>query len=260
MAGRFEGRVALVTGAAGQSEGRRGIGKAVATELALGGAALALNDLDADRLEASADELRSLGANVTTHVGSVTDDGFVDEMVSRAVAAHGRVDLLHNHVGGGPRGVPWVDLVDTPLEHFRAIVELNFISQVTVLKAVLPGMIERRYGKIVCTSSFSAVLGQEAGSAYASAKVALHGLVASVSKEVARHGININAVVIGNPPTPGRTQERQEYLNRLSHPGRIGRFEEFGRAIAFLLSDDASYITGAAIPVEGGILVPRLLE
>jgi NAD(P)-dependent dehydrogenase (short-subunit alcohol dehydrogenase family) len=257
---RFLGRVALVTGAAGQSEGRQGMGKAVAVELALGGAALALNDLDPDRLEASAEDLRRLGAHVTTHAGSVTDDRFVEEMAEAAIREHGRIDILHNHVGGGPAGVPWVDLVRTPVDDFRAFLELNLVSQAAVMKAVLPDMIERRYGRIVCTSSFSAVLGQEGGSGYAAAKAGLHGLVASVAKEVGRYGVTVNAVVIGNPPAPGRTAKRQEFLNRLSHLERGGRFDEFGRAIAFLLSDDASYISGAAIPVDGGILVPRLLE
>jgi NAD(P)-dependent dehydrogenase (short-subunit alcohol dehydrogenase family) len=129
-----------------------------------------------------------------------------------------------------------------------------------VLHALLPGMLTRGYGKIVCVSSISAVLGQETGSAYAAGKMALHGLVSSVSKEVARRGVNINAVILGNPPHPTRTAGRQEYLNKLSHIDRVGRLEEFGKAIAFLLSDDASYIMGAAVPVEGGLLVPRLNE
>jgi NAD(P)-dependent dehydrogenase (short-subunit alcohol dehydrogenase family) len=129
-----------------------------------------------------------------------------------------------------------------------------------VLHALLPGMIARGYGKVVCVSSISAVLGQEAGSAYASGKMALHALVSSVAKEVARHGVNINAVILGNPPHPSRTVARQDYLDKLSHFGRVGRLEEFGRAIAFLLSDDASYMSGAAIPIEGGLLTPRLNE
>ena len=90
--------------------------------------------------------------------------------------------------------------------------------------------------------------------------MALHGLVSSVAKEVARKGVNINAVILGNPPHPSRTERRQDYLNKLSHMNRVGRLEEFGKAIAFLLSDDASYISGAAIPIEGGLLTPRLNE
>jgi len=251
---KFAGKVALVTA------GGRGIGKAVATELALGGAALAINDVDGDRLAAAAEELRGAGAKVTTHVGSVTDEAFVTRMAEQAIAAHGKVDLLLNNAGGGPPATPWREFTETSIADFRAFLDLNFLSQVMVLKSLLPGMLERGYGKVVCVSSFSAVLGQEAGAPYASGKAALHGLVSSVSKEVARRGVTINAVVLGNPPHPSRTEARQAYLDKLSHFGRVGRLDEFGKAIAFLLSDDSSYISGAAIPIDGGIMVPRLNE
>jgi NAD(P)-dependent dehydrogenase (short-subunit alcohol dehydrogenase family) len=251
---RFSGKVALVTGAG------RGIGFATAAELARDGADLIVNDMDAERLEAAAAELRRHGVKVTTHAGSVTDEAVVGEMAARAVAEHGKVDLLLNNVGGGPPMTPWAEFAASDLRHFRAIFEVNFFSQVLVLRALLPGMIERGYGKVVCVSSMSAVLGQESGSAYASGKMALHALVSSVSKEVARKGVNINAVVLGNPPHPSRTPDRQAYLDKLSHIGRVGDLAEFGRAIAFLLSDDASYISGAAIPIDGGMITPRLNE
>lgn len=250
----FRGKVALVTA------GGRGIGRAVAAELAQGGAGVALNDVDRDRLAATADELRRHGTKITTHVGSVTDESFVARMAAEATDAHGKVDLLLNNAGGGPPATQWREFAEMPIADFRAFLDLNFLSQVMVLKSVLPGMLERGYGKVVCVSSFSAVLGQEAGSAYAAGKAALHGLVSSVSKEVARRGVTINAVVLGNPPHPSRTAARQDYLNRLSHFDRVGRLDEFGKAIAFLLSDNSSYISGAAIPIDGGIMVPRLNE
>ncbi len=251
---RFDGKAALVTGAA------RGVGMATAEVLAKDGAALALNDMNGDGLAETAERLRGLGGKVTTHVGSVTDPGFIAKMAAEATAQHGKIDLLANNAGGGPPATPWAEFADSDMAHFRAIFEMNFFSQAMVLHALLPGMLERGYGKIVCVSSISAVLGQETGSAYASSKMALHGLVSSVSKEVARRGVNINAVILGNPPHPSRTPGRQEYLNKLSHIDRVGRLEEFGKAIAFLLSDDASYIMGAAVPVEGGLLTPRLNE
>lgn len=249
----FDAKVALITG------GGRGIGKAVAAELAARGAAVVVNDLDAERLRATCDELRELGGRVTPVPGNIMDAAFVDELVATAVREHGRVDLLLNNVGGSP-GIPFAEFLATPVDDFRKIVELNFMTQAAVLHAVLGGMIERGYGRVVCVSSISAVLGQEAGSAYAAGKAALHGFVPSVAKEVARFGVNINLVVLGNPPHPSRTPERQEYLNRLSHFDRVGRFEEFGKAIAFLLSDDASYISGATLAIDGGLLVPRLNE
>jgi NAD(P)-dependent dehydrogenase (short-subunit alcohol dehydrogenase family) len=250
---RFGGRTALVTG------GGRGIGKAVAVELAKGEAALVVNDLDRDRLETTCQELRGLGASVTAVPGDVGDPTFVADLAATAEREHGRVDLLLNNVGGSP-GLPFRPFLDTPLDDFRRIVDLNFTSQVMVLRAVLGGMVERGYGRVVCVSSISAVLGQEAGSAYAAGKAALHGLVPSIAKEVARFGVNVNLVVLGNPPHPSRTAARQEYLNRLSHVGRVGRLEEFGKAIAFLLSDEASYISGTALAIDGGLLVPRLNE
>jgi NAD(P)-dependent dehydrogenase (short-subunit alcohol dehydrogenase family) len=251
---RFAGKAALITGAA------RGVGMATAEVLARDGADLALNDMNADALAETAERLRAIGGRVTTHAGSVTDPEFIRQMIAEATQAHGKIDLLANNAGGGPPATPWAEFADSDMAHFRAIFELNFFSQAMVLHALLPGMLTRGYGKIVCVSSISAVLGQEAGSAYAAGKMALHGLVSSVSKEVARRGVNINAVILGNPPHPARTAGRQEYLNKLSHIDRVGRLEEFGKAIAFLLSDDASYMSGAAVPIEGGLLTPRLNE
>jgi NAD(P)-dependent dehydrogenase (short-subunit alcohol dehydrogenase family) len=251
---RFAGKAALVTGAA------RGIGMATAEVLAKDGAGLALNDMNEAALAETAERLRGLGGKVTTHVGSVTDPAFIALMVAEATTAHGKIDLLANNAGGGPPATPWAEFADSDMAHFRAIFELNFFSQAMVLHALLPGMLARGYGKIVCVSSISAILGQETGSAYASGKMALHALVSSVSKEVARRGVNINAVVLGNPPHPSRTQGRQDYLDKLSHFDRVGRLEEFGKAIAFLLSDDASYMSGGVVPIDGGLLTPRLNE
>ena len=248
----MKGRVALITGAG------RGIGLAVAKELASRGAALALNDVEAERLEAAAAEIP--GAVISTHPGDLRDPAFILSLVQAAEARHGRLDLLLNNAGGGVPGVPWGTFAECRLEDFQALFDFNFLSQARVLHAVLPGMLKRGYGKVVCVSSVSAVQGQEAGSAYAAGKAALHGLVASVAKEVAAKGVTVNGVVLGNPPHPSRTPARQVFLDKLTHFGRVGRFEEFARAIAFLLSDDSSYMSGTMMPVDGGWLVPRMVE
>ncbi|WP_411818218.1 SDR family NAD(P)-dependent oxidoreductase [Hyphococcus sp. DH-69] len=250
----FRDRIALVTGAG------QGIGKATARILASGGADLALNDINPKTLRETKAELEKIGAHVTSHEGSVTDENFVTDMIDDVTRKHGRIDLLLNNAGGGPANIPWQGFSECDFSHFREIFELNFFSQAMVLHKVLPGMIERGYGKVVCISSISAVLGQEYGCAYASGKLALHALVSSVSKEAARFGVNINAAILGNPPHHTRTDERQNYLDQLSHLNRVGDLEEFGSALAFLLSDDASYITGAAIPIDGGLTNPRMNE
>jgi NAD(P)-dependent dehydrogenase (short-subunit alcohol dehydrogenase family) len=251
---KFTGKVALITG------GGRGIGLAVADELARGGAAIALNDIDGVRLAAAAKSLSAHGTKVTAHCGSVADEAFITRMATEAEKAHGKIDLLLNNAGGGMPGVAWTEFSQTSIGDLRSFMEINFFSQAMVLHRVLPGMLARGYGKVVCVSSISAVIGQEAGSGYAAGKAALHGLVLSVAKEVARKGVNINTVILGNPPHPSRTPARQAYLDKLSHMDRVGGFEEFGKAIAFLLSDDASYMSGALVPIDGGLLAPRLNE
>ncbi|MBY0511034.1 MAG: SDR family oxidoreductase [Rhodospirillaceae bacterium] len=251
---KYKGKVALITA------GGRGIGQAVAEELAKGGAAIALNDVEEARLTEAASHLRRHGPKVTTHPGSVMDEAFVKKMVADAVAEHGKIDLLLNNAGGAPPGAAWGEFTKLSLDDIRGFMELNFFSQVMVLKAVLPGMLDRGYGKVVCVSSISAVLGQEGGSHYAAGKMALHALVSSVGKEVARKGVNINGVILGNPPHPSRTKERQNYLDKMSHMDRVGDFAEFGKALSFLLSDDASYMSGTMMTVDGGLVAPRLNE
>jgi NAD(P)-dependent dehydrogenase (short-subunit alcohol dehydrogenase family) len=254
MAMKYQGKVALITA------GGRGIGLAVAEELARGGAAIALNDVEEARLNDAAAHVRRHGTKVTVHPGSVMDEAFVAKMTDEAAREHDKIDLLLNNAGGGPPGAAWGEFVKLSMADIRAFMDLNFFSQVMVLKAVLPGMLARGYGKVVCVSSISAILGQEAGSHYAAGKMALHALVSSVAKEVARKGVNINGVILGNPPHPSRTPGRQDYLDKLSHVDRVGEFSEFGKALSFLLSDDASYMSGTMMTVDGGLLVPRLNE
>ena len=242
-------RVALVTGAGG------GIGRATSLRLAAGGASVAVNDVDEATARETVARVEAAGGRAILALGDVTDPAAVDAMVS----AIGPVDILINNVGGAPRGAMWAELARTSVEDFYRFIELNLGSAFICSHAVIGGMLERGWGRIVCVNSISAVFGQRAGVGYAAAKAGLTGLVASLAKEVAASGVNVNAVMIADAPHPSRTPEREAVLNQWNHFGRHGRPEEFAAAIAFLASDDASYLSGSTLTVDGGTLRFALL-
>jgi NAD(P)-dependent dehydrogenase (short-subunit alcohol dehydrogenase family) len=233
----FEGRVAIVTGSG------RGFGQTTAVLLATRGASVIINDVDEERAAQTASEVHAAGGHSSVMVGDVTDVRVVEGIVERALAEYGHVDILINNVGGGSG---FHEVRETSLEDWDQTLRLTLTSAFICSRAVLDHMINRGYGKIVCISSIAAAFGMRTGAAYAAAKAGLHGFIASLAKEVGRHGINVNAVMIGNAdnPTPWRTQERVDLLNSWNHFGRFGRPEEFANAILFLASDQASYVSG----------------
>jgi NAD(P)-dependent dehydrogenase (short-subunit alcohol dehydrogenase family) len=251
--GRFAGRVALVTGAGA------GIGRATALRLAADGAAVVVNDVQANLAADTVAAVTASGGRALPAPGDVTLGADVDAIVARAAEDVGPIDVLINNVGGAPAGVGWRELRETSVEDFYAFVALNLGSAFICSRAVVGGMIERGYGKIICVNSISAVFGQRAGVGYSSAKAGLSGFVASLAKEVAAAGVNVNAVLIGNAPHPSRTPEREAVLNQWNHFGRHGRPEEFAGTIAFLVSEDATYLSGSTVVVDGGTLRFALL-
>ena len=240
--------VALVTGSGG------GIGRATAHRLAADGAAVVVNDVSADAAAETVATITASGGHAIAIPGDITDPDTVEAIVARAAEELGPVDILVNNVGGAPAGVAWREFRATSIDEFDAFVRLNLGTAFLCTRAVINGMIERGWGKVVCVNSISAIYGQRAGVGYAAAKAGLSGFVHSVAKEVAPFGVNVNAVLFGNAPHPSRTPERQAVLDSWSHFGRVGSYEEFAAPIAFLVSDDASYLSGSTLVVDGGTL------
>ncbi len=256
------GAVALVTGAG------HGIGRATVERLARDGAAVAVNDVDAALAQRAAEELRAEGLTAVAAPGDVTDEATVAAMVESVAAALGPVTILVNNAGGappgamwaaaGPAGVDaasasqWASVLDTPVAQFEAFLRLNLVSAYICTRAVLPGMLAAGRGRIVCVSSIVADTGQRNGAGYAVGKAGLHTLVASLAKEVGPSGIGVNGIVVCNAPHPVRSDERQAVLDAATHLGRVGAYDEFAAAIAFLAGPDSSYLSGAMIPVDGG--------
>jgi NAD(P)-dependent dehydrogenase (short-subunit alcohol dehydrogenase family) len=243
---RFTDKVAIVTGAA------RGIGRATAVRLATEGATVVVNDVDDEAIAATVASMAHLPGRALPGRADVTEETDVAELVARTVAEHGRVDILVNNAGGAMPGSAWTTVRETSLEDWHRFLALNLTSAFLCSRAVLGSMIERGDGRIVCVSSISGTNGQRAGAGYAAAKAGLSGLVASLAKESALDGVRVNGVILGNAPHPTRTTERQAVLDQWVHVGRVGEYEEFAAAITFLCSDDASYLSGAMVPVDGG--------
>jgi NAD(P)-dependent dehydrogenase (short-subunit alcohol dehydrogenase family) len=243
---RFEGRVAIVTGAG------RGIGRATAHRLASEGATVVVNDVDGAAIEDAVSSMSALPGRAVDGRADITDENQAIQLVRRTIVDHGGVDILVNNAGGAMPGTAWAPVTDQTLADWRAFMALNLDAPFVFAREVLPSMRERGWGRIVCVSSISATNGQRNGAAYAAAKAGLHALVASIAKENATHGVRANGIIVGNAPHPTRTPERQALLDEWVHVARVGAYEEFAAAIAFLCSDDASYLSGAMVPVDGG--------
>ena len=241
-------RRAVVTG------GGRGIGRAVAAALSDAGHRVAVFGRNEAILK---DAVRS-GVAGDYRVVDVTDAA----ALVAALAEVGAVDMLVNNAGIA-ESEPFVK---TDAEHFRKIMAVNFDSVVTATRAVLPGMIERKFGRIVSVASIAGVKGVKYASAYAASKHAVVGLTRSIALEVARHGVTVNAVCPGFVDTDivaesvrrvvartGRTEEEAMAIFVKDNPqGRLITVEEVADAVLWLAGDGASGVNGQAIAVSGG--------
>lgn len=248
---RFMGKVALITGAAS------GIGLATARRLAREGAAVALLDRDAPRLKEAAGSISRDGARVGSWPVDVTDATAVDDAVESVARSLGAIDVLVTAAGILESGT--VEGQDLAL--WDRTIAINLRGQLLVARAVLPVMQQRGVGSIAMVSSISAVVGDRGVSAYAVSKAGVSSLAKQIAAENAVSGIRCNAVLPGWIDTPFNdavfvdAQERADEVARTVPMGREGTPEEVAGLIAYLCSDEAAYITGTEIRIDGGLLL-----
>ena len=249
---RLAGKSAVVTGAA------NGIGRATASVFAAEGARLVVTDIDGDGLEAIRDELRDQGAEIETVVGDVSQDADAHRMIDAAVERYGRLDILVANAGVIPLGA----ITESTAEDWDRVMSIDGRGMFLTCKYAIEAMLKTGGGAIVCLSSISGVAGQARQSTYGPAKFAASGLTKHLAVEWADKGIRVNAVAPGTirteavrrlPDQPGGAEYVSEIIKN-PPMGRLGEPEEVAKAIAFLASDDASFITGAILAVDGGYL------
>jgi len=247
MAGRLQDRVAIVTGGVG------GIGLATARRFADEGAKVVVVDLDDQRGAEVADELG--GTYVS---GDVTDPGQVDAMVARTIETYGTIDIAFNNAGISP---PDDDsILDTGLDAWRRVQEVNLTSVYLCCKAVLPHMRAQRRGSIINTASFVAVMGAATSQiSYTASKGGVLAMSRELGVQFAREGIRVNALCPGPVDTPLLRElfakDPERAARRLVHVpmGRFADPVEIANAVVFLASDESSFVTASTFLVDGGI-------
>ena len=241
----LQGRIAVVTG------GAQGIGYAVASRLAESGVSLALWDRDAAVL---AEAVKSLGAatKVIPVVVEQSDAASVAAAASETETALGRIDILVNNAGiSGPT----MPVVDYPLDDWRRIIDIDLNGVFYCCKAVVPGMIQRGYGRIVNVASIAGKEGNPNAAAYSAAKAGVIALTKSLGKELAGKDIAVNCVTPAAAKTKIFDQISQQHIDYMLSRIPRGRFlkvEEAAAMIAFLVSEDNSFTTGAVFDLSGG--------
>ena len=246
---RFDGKVALVTG------GTSGIGLAAARRLAAEGASVVLAGRRKDVGDEAARSIRDAGGDALFVATDATVEADVAGLVETTVRAFGRLDAAFDNAGGASAFGPVAGLTS---EAFSADVVLNLHSAFLALKHQVPAILASGGGSVLLNASNLGVVGMPGAAAYVAAKHGVVGLARSAALELAQQGVRVNALVTGGVDTPlfrgtmGATPEGAAQIAGLHPLGRVAQPGEIASFVAYLLSDEASFVTGAALAVDGG--------
>ena len=240
-------KIALVSGSS------RGLGWAIAQALAASGAHVLLNGRDSTSLGERHAELARRGLRSEVACFDVTDPAACAQAVSSAAERHGRVDIVVANAGINLRGA----ITEQPVEELRQVLETNLVGVWSLAKEAAKVMLPRRNGRIVVTGSMAANIARPTLSAYIASKGAVHALVRELAIELGPHGITVNAIAPGYFATELNTplvqnDEFNAWICKRTPAGRWGRVEEIGAAAVYLASDEAAYVNGHILAVDGG--------
>ena len=255
---RLEGKIGIVTAAAS------GMGRAGASRFAKEGAAVGVADIDQGRVEVVVQEITGAGGRALALVGDLRQDGFAREIVRRTANAFGGLDFVWNHVGHpGPAAIEGIDMGD-----YELAMDLNLRTVLVTTEAAIPEMRARGGGALLYTASTSGLVGSQFSPVYSMAKFGVVGFVRALAKRLAPDKIRVNAICPGPIDTPmlrvfvarpdqqqaPGEEDKEALIIRRSQQipmRRTGKPEEIANAALFLLSDEASFVSGAALPVDG---------